>query len=164
MAGLVNLNQGTPTPDLPTNIVPTNIAWLRLSGEFPMDMRIPLLWIKITLESNMKSTMWTPVFVEIFPFLQTSKRKWWRMELSIKSDVSSFVILIIFVSFHRSHSHTFCHIRFHQWHSSCSWTISWKRRNRTRFPIQNQQGSARSTFQRGNAPAAPIQRNEVSNC
>ena len=45
------------TPDLPTNIVPTNIAWLRLSGEFPMDMRIPLLWIKITLESNMKSTM-----------------------------------------------------------------------------------------------------------
>ena len=31
------------TPNLPTNIVPTNIAWLKLSGKSPMDMRIPPL-------------------------------------------------------------------------------------------------------------------------
>ena len=31
------------TPNLPTNIVPTNIAWLKLSGRSPMDMRIPPL-------------------------------------------------------------------------------------------------------------------------
>ena len=40
------------TPDLPTNIVPTNIAWLKLSGKFPVDMRIPPLNIQIMLESN----------------------------------------------------------------------------------------------------------------
>ena len=28
------------TPNLPTNIVPTNIAWLQLSGKSPMDVRI----------------------------------------------------------------------------------------------------------------------------
>ena len=37
---------------------PTNIAWLKLYGIFPMDMRTPLLIIKIMLESNpLKSTM-----------------------------------------------------------------------------------------------------------
>ena len=46
------------TPNLPTNIVPTNIAWLKLSGKSSMDMRIPPLEIKIMLESNpVKSTM-----------------------------------------------------------------------------------------------------------
>ena len=46
------------TPNLPTNIIPTNIAWLKLSGKCPMDMRIPPLWIKIMLESNpLKSTI-----------------------------------------------------------------------------------------------------------
>ena len=40
------------TPNPPTNIVPTNIAWVKLSGKFPMDMRIPPLYIKIVLESN----------------------------------------------------------------------------------------------------------------
>ena len=30
-------------PNLPTNIVPTNIARLKLSGRSPMDMRIPPL-------------------------------------------------------------------------------------------------------------------------
>ena len=46
------------TPNLPTNITPTNIAWLRLSGKFPMDMRIIPLRIKIMFESNsLKSTM-----------------------------------------------------------------------------------------------------------
>ena len=34
---------GQCTPNLPTNIVPTNNAWLKLSGKFPMDMRIPPL-------------------------------------------------------------------------------------------------------------------------
>ena len=46
------------TPNLPTNIIPTNIAWLKLSGKFAMDMRIPPLSIKIMFESNpLKSTM-----------------------------------------------------------------------------------------------------------
>ena len=40
------------TPNLPTNIVPTNIARVKLSGRLPMDMRIPPLQIKIMLESN----------------------------------------------------------------------------------------------------------------
>ena len=31
------------TPNLPTNIVPTNIAWLKLSGKFPMGLEIPPL-------------------------------------------------------------------------------------------------------------------------
>ena len=31
------------TPNLPTNIVPTNIARLKLSGKSPMDMKSPLL-------------------------------------------------------------------------------------------------------------------------
>ena len=46
------------TPNLPTTIVPTNIAKLKLSGKSPMDMRIPPLKFKIMLESNpLKSTM-----------------------------------------------------------------------------------------------------------
>ena len=40
------------SPNLPTNITPTKIAWLKLSGKFPMDMRIPPLRVKIMLESN----------------------------------------------------------------------------------------------------------------
>ena len=40
------------TPNLPTNIIPTNIAWVKSSGKSPMDMRIPPLTIKIMLESN----------------------------------------------------------------------------------------------------------------
>ena len=31
------------TPNLPTNSIPTHIARLKLSGKFPMDMRIPPL-------------------------------------------------------------------------------------------------------------------------
>ena len=46
------------TPNLPTNIVPTNIAWLKLSGESRMGLGIPPLEIKIMLQSNPpKSTM-----------------------------------------------------------------------------------------------------------
>ena len=46
------------TPSLHTNIVPTNIAWLKVSGKSPIDMRIPPLQIKIVLESNpLKSAM-----------------------------------------------------------------------------------------------------------
>ena len=46
------------TPNLPTNIIPTNIAWLKPSGKSPMDMRIPPLRIKIMLESYpLKPTM-----------------------------------------------------------------------------------------------------------
>ena len=46
------------TPNPPTNIVPTSIARLRLSGSFPTGMRIPSLRIEIMLESNpLKPTM-----------------------------------------------------------------------------------------------------------
>ena len=40
------------TPNLPTKIIPTKIPWLNISREFPMNIRIPPLWIKILLESN----------------------------------------------------------------------------------------------------------------
>ena len=40
------------TPNLPTNIVPTNIAWLKLSGEFPVNIGIPPLRIKIVIRSS----------------------------------------------------------------------------------------------------------------
>ena len=46
------------TPNLPTNIVPTNISGLKLSGNFPMGLGIPTLKTKIMLESNpLKPTM-----------------------------------------------------------------------------------------------------------
>ena len=45
-------NQGKAgTPNLPT-IIPTRIAWLKLSGKSPMGMRVPHLNIKILLESD----------------------------------------------------------------------------------------------------------------
>ena len=40
------------TPNLPTKIVPTKIRWLKTSGEFPMDMIISPLNMKILLQSN----------------------------------------------------------------------------------------------------------------
>ena len=46
------------TPNVATNIVPTNIARVKISGKSPMGLRIPALKIKIVLESNLrKSTM-----------------------------------------------------------------------------------------------------------
>ena len=40
------------TPNLPTKIIPCKIAWLKLSGEFPMGLEIPLLKLKLIFESN----------------------------------------------------------------------------------------------------------------
>ena len=40
------------TPNFPTDIIPTKIAWLKLSRNFPMDMRSAPLNSKIMLESN----------------------------------------------------------------------------------------------------------------
>ena len=40
------------TPNLPNKIIPTKIAWLKLSGKPPMDMRIPPLELKILIESS----------------------------------------------------------------------------------------------------------------
>ena len=40
------------TPNLPTKIMPTKIAWLKLSGKFSMGLGIPPLKIKILLGSN----------------------------------------------------------------------------------------------------------------
>ena len=39
-------------PNLPTKIIPAKIRFLKLSGKFPMDMRIPPLDIEMLLESN----------------------------------------------------------------------------------------------------------------
>ena len=48
----------TDTPNLPTNIIPTNIARLELSGKSTMGLGIPPLEIKSMLESNpLKPTM-----------------------------------------------------------------------------------------------------------
>ena len=48
----------TCTPNLPTNITPTNIAWLELSGKSPMGLGISPLKHKIMFESNpLKPTM-----------------------------------------------------------------------------------------------------------
>ena len=44
------------TPNLPTEIIPTKIPWLKLSGKSPMDMRIPPL--KLRLCSS--QTLWSP--------------------------------------------------------------------------------------------------------
>ena len=44
--------QDTSTPNLPTKNLPTKIAGLKLSGKFPLDMRIPPLKIKNMLEST----------------------------------------------------------------------------------------------------------------
>ena len=47
------------TPNPPTNIIPTTIAWRKLSGRSPMGLGIPPLRIKMMLESNpRKSTTW----------------------------------------------------------------------------------------------------------
>ena len=46
------------TPNLPTNVIPTEIACLKLSGKLPVGLGIPLLRIEIMLESNpLKSIM-----------------------------------------------------------------------------------------------------------
>ena len=46
------------TENLPTNIIPTKMAWLKLSGKSPMALGIPPLNFKILLESNpLKSIM-----------------------------------------------------------------------------------------------------------
>ena len=42
----------TTTPNFSTNIVPTNIAWVKLSGKSPTGLGIPPRKIKIMLESN----------------------------------------------------------------------------------------------------------------
>ena len=42
----------TGAPNLPAKIIPAKIRRLKLSGRFPMDMRIPPLKIKILLESE----------------------------------------------------------------------------------------------------------------
>ena len=39
-------------PNLPTKIIPTKTRWLKDSGEFPMDMRVPPLRLKVLHESN----------------------------------------------------------------------------------------------------------------
>ena len=46
------------TPNLPTNIVPTNIARLKLSGRSPMGLGIPPFKLNVMLESSpLKPTM-----------------------------------------------------------------------------------------------------------
>ena len=39
-------------PNLPAKIVPAKVAWLNPSGEFPVDVRIPSLRVKLPLESD----------------------------------------------------------------------------------------------------------------
>ena len=77
------------TPNLPTNIVPANIARLKLSGKSPMDVRIPPLKTKIMLESNPpKPTMlvgrlgvWNRVHMRV-----------WLYMYSVSYNISDYVI------------------------------------------------------------------------
>ena len=55
-AYFANTSNRTSTPNFP-NIIPTKIAWLKLSRKCPMDMRIPPLGIKIVPESNPPKSM-----------------------------------------------------------------------------------------------------------
>ena len=48
----IHTHDRTNRPNLPAMIVPTKIRRLIFSGEFPMDIRIPSLEIKIVLEST----------------------------------------------------------------------------------------------------------------
>ena len=59
VSGLTRGNHlSNTTPDLPYDVVPTNIACLRLSGKSPMGLGIPTLKFNIMLESNpLKSAM-----------------------------------------------------------------------------------------------------------
>ena len=45
------------TPNPPTNIIPTKIARLELSGRFPRGMRIPPLNIKMMLDSSPRKSI-----------------------------------------------------------------------------------------------------------
>ena len=70
------------TPNLPTNIIPTNIACLKLSGKSPMDMRILPLKIKIMLESNpLKSTMLVGRLAVTTSSEATRGRRWFSADL-----------------------------------------------------------------------------------
>ena len=40
----------TSTPNLPAKVIPAKIRWLKTSGRFPMDTRIPPLRVEILLE------------------------------------------------------------------------------------------------------------------
>ena len=48
----VALGRSLHMPNLPTKIIPAKICRLKISGRFPMDMRIQPLNIKTMLESN----------------------------------------------------------------------------------------------------------------
>ena len=54
----VHLSVDSVTHNPPTNITPTKIAWVKLSGKIPLGLGIPPLKFKIMLESNpLKSIM-----------------------------------------------------------------------------------------------------------
>ena len=55
-----------PTPNLPTNIIPAKIRWLKLSGKFPMVMRIPPLNIQILFATH---SLMENCFSEASPWL-----------------------------------------------------------------------------------------------
>ena len=89
------------TPNLPTNIVPTNIAGLKLSWKFPMDMKISPLTINIMLESNpLKPTMlvgdwaqgWKPHRVYIYIYIHTHTPIYIGLFTSIYTYIYIYII------------------------------------------------------------------------
>ena len=64
------------TPDLPTKIIPTEIRWLKLSGRYPVEMRMPTLKIEIMFESNPRTTRILVRMLAVFVLvLQADKDK-----------------------------------------------------------------------------------------
>ena len=95
------------TPNLLTNIIPTKVAWLKLSGKFPMGLGIPPLRIEIMFESNpLKSIMlvwrfaiWLRAIRACPCALLGSFRRlpWGRLEPDWEIDVCIYIYIYICV-------------------------------------------------------------------
>ena len=83
-------------PNLPTKSLPTKIARLKLSGKFPMDLRVIPLKIKIVLESNpLKSRILVRrLAVPSFP-----------LHPALSNDVHIYIYIYIYI-----HIHTYIYI------------------------------------------------------
>ena len=96
------------THNFPTNIIPTEIAWLKLSGKSPMDRRVPPLWINIVIESNPpKSTMLAERLGVVFPLMtfhfHDARQELVKLDLGVAvveemEDALSVLLLLLLLS------------------------------------------------------------------
>ena len=79
------------TPNLPTNITPTKIAGVKLSGNSPMGLGIPPLIINIMLESNpLKSIMLVGRLAVLYPV-------GWCCHIIITTTITIIIIIVIII-------------------------------------------------------------------